>query len=233
MRSRYLFHSLAFAALLMATDSAHADAPLPPRREVKLPHVCKGGPNKGQECPDDAMCPNSTCKIKFLRGPDTTFEATVTLIVDDDVSKFDGTQEVSNVVAATVLLEIREKGETHFLAQTYQNLEGHDFQTLTDALMKGPFLADTGSPLTNSRVTESTLIASLADNAPRSLLSSFLFQEGDNEMANAVRDLFGVTGRPVIVNVPKDISFVKRSDHEADGLASLVRLRVQIRFVAP
>jgi len=132
-----------------------------------------------------------------------------------------------------VLLEITDKEETHFLAQTYQNLEGHTFKKLIAALQAGPFLADTGSPLTNSRVTESTLNASLADNAPRSILSSFLFQEGDSEIADAVRALFGVTGRPVVVEVPKDVSFVQRSDHEADGLASLVRLKVTIRFVAP
>lgn len=233
MRCRIPLPSLIVVALLIAANAAYAAAPLPQRREEKLPHVCKGGPNKGQACVEDTMCPTSTCKLKFLRGPDTTFEAKVTLIVDDDVSKFDGAQKIANVVAATVLLEIRERGETHFLAQTYQNLEGQDFQALIDALRQGPFLADTGSPLTNSRMTESTLMASLADNAARPLLGSFLFQEGDNEMANAVRALFGVTGRPVVADVPRDISFVQRSDHEADGLASLVRLRVKIRFIAP
>jgi hypothetical protein len=52
-------------------------------------------------------------------------------------------------------------------------------------------------------------------------------------MADAVRALFGVTGRPVVVDVPNDVSFVKRADHEADRLASLVRLKVKIRFVTP
>src|SRR5262249_50350305 len=133
MRYRILFHSLAVATLLMATDSAYAIAPLPQRREEKLPHVCKGGPNEGRACTDDSQCPDSTCEINFLRGPDTTFEfeAEVTLIVDDNVSKFDGTEKISDVIAATVLLEIRDEGETHFLAQTYQNLEGHNFKSLT------------------------------------------------------------------------------------------------------
>src|SRR6266850_2520375 len=146
MRYRYLSHSLAFATLLIATSSAYAAAPVPQRREEKLPHVCKSGPNEGLPCINDTECPSSKCELQFLRGPDTTFEAEVTFIVDDHVSKFDGTEEFSDVVAATVLLKIRDKGETYFLAQTYQNLEGHDFKSLTDALMKGPFLADTGSP---------------------------------------------------------------------------------------
>ncbi len=78
------------------------------------------------------------CEINFVRGPDATFEAEVTLIIDDNVSKFDGTEEISDVKAATVLLEIKDKGETHLLAQTYQNLKGHNFKALTDAL-KGSF----------------------------------------------------------------------------------------------
>ncbi len=52
-------------------------------------------------------------------------------------------------------------------------------------------------------------------------------------MADAMRALFGVIGRPVVIDVPKDVSFVRRSDHQADGLASIVRLKVTIGFVAP
>ncbi len=62
---------------------------------------------------------------------------------------------------------------------------------------------------------------------------TFCFEEGDSELANAVRALAGVTGRPIIADVPQDAAFVQRSDHVADGLASLVRLKVKIRFVAP
>ncbi len=233
MHYRYVFHSLAVATLLIAADSAYAASPVSQLREAQLPHVCKGGSRKGLPCTDDAGCPNSKCEISFLSGPDATFEAEVTLIVDDDVSEFDGTEEVSGVIAATVLLEIKDKGETHFLAQTYQNLKGHDFKALTDALRAGPFLADTGSPVSNRRAAEFRLNEALTDDPFPSILDDFLFEEGDSEMADAVRALFGVTGRPVVVDVPKDASFVERSDHVADGLASLVRLKVKVRFVAP
>jgi len=168
-----------------------------------------------------------------LRGPDTTFEAELTLIVDDDVSKFDDTTEVFEVIAATVLLEVKDKGETHFLAQTYQNLEGRDFKSLIDALRAGPFLADTGSPVSNRRAAEFRLNEALTDDPFPSILDDFLFQEGDNEMADALRAIFGVTGRPVVVDVPKDGSLVEHSDHVADSLASLIRLKVTISFVAP
>ena len=110
MCSRYLLHSLACATLLIAAAPADAAAPVSQLREEQLPHACKGGPSRGLACTADAQCPGSTCEINVLRGPDTMFEAEVTLIVDDDVSKFDGTEEVSGVIAATVLLEIKDKG---------------------------------------------------------------------------------------------------------------------------
>jgi hypothetical protein len=233
MHYRYLFHSLAFATLLVATSSTYASSPVSQLREEQLPHVCKGGPRKGLACTDETQCPRGTCEINFLRGPNTTFEAEVTLIVDDNVSKFDGTEEISDIIAATVLLEIKDKGETHLLAQTYQNLEGHDFKSLTDALRAGPFLADTGSPVSNRRAAEFRLNEALTDDPFPSILDDFLFEEGDSEMADAVRALFGVTGRPIVAEVPKRAAFVERSDHVADGLASLVRLKAKIRFVAP
>jgi len=233
MRFRSLFLILALATLLMATGSAGAGSPVSELRETQLPHVCKGGPRKGQACTDDAQCPRGLCEINFLRGPDATFEAEVTLIIDDNVSKFDGTEEISDVKAATVLLEIKDKGETHLLAQTYQDLEGHDFKALTDALKAGPFLADMGAPVSNRRAAEFRLFESLTDDPFPSILDDFLFEQGDNELANAVRTLLGVTGRPIIADVPRDAAPVQRSDHVADGLASLVRLKVKIRFVAP
>jgi len=64
-------------------------------------------------------------------------------------------------------------------------------------------------------------------------LDDFLFEEGDNELADAVRALAGVKGRPIIAEVPGDAALIQRSDHVADGLASLVRMKVKIRFVAP
>src|SRR5262245_48126819 len=100
MRSRYPFLSFVIALLLLAAGSAYAAAPLPQTREEKLRHVCTGGPSKGQECAEDSQCARSKCEIDFLRGPNTTFQATVTLIVDDDVSKFDDTEEIFDVKAA-------------------------------------------------------------------------------------------------------------------------------------
>ena len=237
MRSRDVSFLLALATLLVATGSAVAGgSPISGSREIQLPHVCKG-PGKSQPCTDDSQCSSGRCEINFLRGPDAAFMAEVTLIIDDNVSKFDGSEseELSGVKAATVLLEIKDKGETHLLAHTYQNLEGQDFNALVAALKAGPFLADMGSgpPNTNRRAAERRLFESRTDDPFPSILDDFLFEEGDNEMADAVRALFGITGRPIIADVPEDVALVQRSDHVEDGLASLVRMKVKIRFVAP
>src|ERR1044071_5502168 len=181
MRSRYSFMSLAFATLLVAADSTYAGSPVSHLREEQLPHACQGGPKEGEACTADTQCPRSRCEINFLRGPHTAFEAKVTLIVDDNVSKFDGAEEISDVVAATVLLEIKHKGKTHMLAQTYQNLEGHTFDALTAALQAGPLLADTASPVSNRRAAELRLFEALTDDPFPSLVDDFLFEEGDNE----------------------------------------------------
>ena len=235
MRSRDVTFFLALATLLVATGSAVAGgSPVPERREEQLPHICKG-PGKSQSCTKDSDCASGRCEINFLRGPDAAFMAEVTLIIDDNVSKYDGSEseELSNVKAATVLLEIKDKGETHLLAQTYQNLEGSNFEDLVKALTAGPFLADMGSPVSNRRAAERRLFEPQPDDPVHSILDDFLFEEGDSDLADAVRALFGITGRPIIADVPEDATFVQHSDHSADGdgLASLVRMKVKIRFV--
>ena len=231
MRSRDVSFFLAFATLLVATGSAVAGgSPISGSREAQLPHVCNG-PGKPQPCTDDSQCPSGLCEINFLRGPDAAFMAEVTLIIDDNVSKFDGSEskELSEIKAVTVLLEIKDKGETHLLAQTYQNLEGQDFNALVAALKAGPFLADMESR--DRRAAERRLFEPQPDDPDHSILDDFLFEEGDSELADAVRAFAGVTGRPIIADVPEDAALVQRSDHVADGLASLVRLKVKIRFV--
>jgi hypothetical protein len=50
-------------------------------------------------------------------------------------------------------------------------------------------------------------------------------------MAAAVRDLLGVNGQPVIVETARAPRLV-HVDRETDGLASLVRLPIEVRFVA-
>jgi hypothetical protein len=234
MHHQQLIPQLAFAVLLIATVSAYAGDPVPARREPQPPRICKNGPEAGMTCATNDDCPQGSCEINYLSGPGTAFRAEITLIVDDDVSQFDveSTNEVfSNIIAATAVLEFKHKGEKHVLAQTYQNLTGSDFDTLLTELKKGPFLAD--GEVSDRRIAEFRLSDALTPGVSPSLLESFLFQGGDNEMSEAIRTIFGVTGKPIVAATPEDISFVEHFDHsgEGDGLASLVRFKVEIRFV--
>ncbi|HJQ84535.1 MAG TPA: hypothetical protein VKA21_10690 [Candidatus Binatia bacterium] len=219
MRSR-LVPILLAAAIAGAGPSAHAGAPASANREARLPHACKGGPQAGTSCVTDATCPAGACVVD-AGGP--AFDGVVTFIVDDNVSQFDGTESIPNVVAVTVLLEVAREDERASLAQTYQNLAGEDFATLVANLQAGPFVADTGN--SNRRVTE----ASLDTATTPALLDDFLWQGGDTELAAALRAFFDATGDPIIVKASR----LTRSDQGASGLASLIRLKIQGRFVAP
>jgi hypothetical protein len=63
------------------------------------------------------------------------------------------------------------------------------------------------------------------------LLDDFLFQEGDSAMASTARRIFGVGGRPVIIGT-ETLEGVEYADHKGDALASVLRVRVEIAFLA-
>lgn len=211
---------LACIAALATTTTALAAA-ISLGRDEQLPRVCKRGPLAGQACVGVADC-DGPCVVAYL--PRVAFSGTLTLVVDDDVSKFDGTETVTDVVAATVLLEVRA-GERRLIAQTYQNLDGGTLAELVDGLRMGPEVA---SNVGQSRpLTEAQLNAEAAD--PAELLDAFLFQQGDVAIADALRAAYATTGIPVITAVSRP----EHADEGASGLASAVRVRVQGKFLAP
>jgi hypothetical protein len=159
------------------------------------------------------------------------FMADLTLIVDDDVSKFDGTEEVTDVVAVTIFLKTQFRGKDYLLAQTYQNLEAGDLAT---ALQTGPIIADTNlsrGPVDESKLNDALDEGFIDGDPTRSILDDVLWQGGDNEMADELRSIFGVMGKPVVVGVPKILEKVEHTDHESNGLSSVVSLKVKFRFV--
>ena len=103
MRCRYLstFSSLALAGVLFAVGPAQGGR----GSETRDPHVCLNGPNAGLACTNDNQCPQSKCRVRYLHGPGSIFPATLTIIVDDNVSKWDGSEEVTNVHAVTIFLQ--------------------------------------------------------------------------------------------------------------------------------
>lgn len=210
---------------------AHAGAPgsATAERFLSVPRSCDRGPNVGNVCTEDFQCPNARCVIEFLRGRGTDFSGLVTIIVDDNVSKFDGTEAVSDLVAVTILFETKYRSKIHLLAQTYQNLEGTTPEEVLNALREGPFIADTG--VSDRRVTESRLNDSITTDPSITILDDLLWQSGDSEIANELRRIFGVDGDPVIVEGPRKINRVEHSAYGADGLGSVAQMEIKGRFV--
>jgi hypothetical protein len=209
------------SVVVFGLPAAALAAALSLTREQELPRVCKKGPLAGQACDDDADC-GGPCVVAYL--PRVAFSGTLTIVVDDDVSKFDGTESVSDVVAATVLLEVRAS-ERLLIAQTYQNLAGATLTELIDNLRVGPEVASNVGQF--RPLNETQLNDEAAD--PAELLDSFLFQEGDTAIADALRAAFATTGIPVITAVTRP----EHTNAGASGLASSVRVKIQGKFRAP
>lgn len=212
---------LALMALIGAPSLANAAAASFSRLDL-LPKRCAGAPGAGTPCTTDADCGGSRCKLALQPGG---FMGTLTLIVDDDVSHYDGTESVLNVVGVAGTLEVRHAERTQIHAQLWQNLDGDTFETLVAALQAGPEIASNVG--IDRRLTEQEL----ADEAALlpELIDAFLFQSPDSELADAVREQLGVEGTPVVVKVRR----VEYFDRLGDGLASVVRLKVKFKFLEP
>jgi hypothetical protein len=215
--------SLAVLAMVLAAAPALAGAPASEGRQAELRSVCGGGRNQGETCEGAEDCPGGRCRVVFLHGKPPPVR--VTLLVDDDVSGFADDENLSNVVAVTALLEARRGHERRIFAQTYQNLDASSLESLIEGLTSGVPVADLAS---RDRVlTEGALNAAVADGG---ILDDFLFQGGDSEIADAIREFYGVAGRPVVVKITSPESLV-HGDAEASSLASAVQLLLSIRFV--
>ena len=255
MRCRYVLSifSLFLAGLFVVTGAVHAGPPGSGGRQVLLPKSCKGGPNAGMACNDDTDCPNSKCEVDYLNGPGTNIPVEVCIIVDDNVSKYDESETIADAVAVTLLVEVKYKGETHFIAQTYQNLNSATLDPLIDHpnnlplppgcdpapadplailtcnLQAGPVIADSAE--SDKLVREFRLKEALTDDPSITILDDLLWQGGDGDMADALRAIVGVTGKPIVTDTPQKVKAVQHSDHEADGLSSVACLDVRVRFV--
>lgn len=235
MRTHHVLLGILGIGLWTTASVVHAGAPASAtaERTALLPRVCDAGTTGGKAgmaCTNDSQCPNGSCVVNYVTGAGASFTAWVTLMVDDDVSKFDGSQTIADVVSVTALVEVKFRGKKYLLSQTYQNLEGSDWSALVAAMQQGPFIADTG--VSNRRVTESQLNSAVTMDSPTTnILDDLLWQSGDSEMVSELRAIFGVTGTPVVVSTPLSLAAIDHTPHGADGLASVVRMKVKVRFV--
>jgi hypothetical protein len=192
-----------------------------------LSRVCKNGDKKGEACASDNDCPlndacmencsYSKCVIAFEENT-PLIHAILTLIVDDDETDIEAPGESRG--AATLLLEIENEGRRSLLAQTYVALDADYPEVeflrreigLNDAVMDASLL--------NRLLFRDSRIS---DN-PDAFASAV-------QIAAELRKLFKATGRPLVVGTPERIRPIDHSNYETEGLASVVRLRVAIRFV--
>jgi hypothetical protein len=215
---------LVLAGSVLVAMPAQAGAPAPERRLEDLNRVCRHGPRAGDSCESDAECSGARCVVDVLPGKLLT--AKVTLIVDDDVSRYDASESIPSVVAATALIEFFQGGRKQLLAQTYQNLSGATLDELIENLQAGPELADTGR--SGRRVTEAQVADAVTANE---IFDDLLFQQGDGELADRVRELFHTTGEPFVVRVATQAPKFQYQDRSADGLASVLSTEIGVRFM--
>lgn len=193
---------------------------------------CEAGTKQGQSCTHDIDCPESTC----VKIPPLVY-ATLTLIVDDDGTDLELRQESRQ--AMTVLLEVENDGLRTMLAQTYIEIPDPDdnappieaeFARTEMGLMTAIQAAiQAAGPPKNPFIMESLLNRLLFRDSRVS--SDPLGITPALQLANELRRIFKTTGRPVIVDVPERIRPGDYTDQEASQIASVVRLRVALRFV--
>jgi hypothetical protein len=156
------------------------------------------------------------------------FEAELTMIIDDHAVRFNDDTPIT-AIAVTALVKIKNRGETHLVAQTYQNLYDEELDELLEYLSQGPCVNDS-CYWEGDGITEQKLKGAVATSH---ILQDFLFEEGDNALAQQLRAALGVTGTPVIVAQPDSLTGHEYEDHTADGTGSIIRARVTIRFYQP
>jgi hypothetical protein len=225
-------HRLLALVLFAAVPAAHVAVDCT-AREPLLPHVCDKGQNAGLACTPDFStvtdpltcsvsrpaennaCLGAKCTMVFAKG--ATFSAVMTMIADNNVSALDGSQTIQNAIALTVIIDLGKRG---VLSQTYQNLTGTELSDLASA-PRDTF----GVALDEQRLEAET---ELRPDGKAAIVNDLLFRPQDSELADALRAIFNATGVPVVTKV----SSVDLSDHQTDGLATVLRLKVKGAFVA-
>ena len=126
-------------AVCLTVEPVQAGAPGSEGRAVGLQTACQGGSDAGSTCEADSDCAFGRCRPVFVQGSGRPIPLRVTLIIDEDVSMFDGTETVPNVVAATAMIEAQKGNERILLSEIYQNLAGGTADAVIDAIPPARF----------------------------------------------------------------------------------------------
>jgi hypothetical protein len=209
-RSRAVI-ALALGLALTSAGAARAGAPQPETRQGDFAHVCKAGANRGLSCTvatQDVDCPGSACVVETLSPP---VRGTLTLIAHDSVTDWANGDAPNR--ALTVMLEVRTPSGLQLLAATYQNV-------------LDPTLAPTAPGNIVAIEMDENALSNLA-----AAVSGLIFVQPEAALAAELQGLFGSTGIPVIVDASD--AQVQSADHTVDALATVLRFKVKIRFLAP
>ena len=212
MKSSRLLTTLAICLTAGSAGIARAGAPQPDQREGDYAHVCKGGSNKGQACTvatQDADCAGNVCVVQAVTS---SIKGVLTIIAHDTVT--DWSTGVAGNRALTVMLEVKAPdGTQQMLAATYQNL----------ALPTDP-------PTAPGAVVAINMDESAVKNLAAAV-NGLLFVQPESTLAQQLQTLFGSTGTPALVAVAD--RHPQFADHTGDGLATVLRFKVKIQFLAP
>ena len=190
---------------------AGAGAPQPETRSGDFVHVCQGGANKGLPCTvpnQTGDCPNSACIAQPLTN---SIRGTLTIIAHDSVT--DWLRGGGDARALTVLLEVKgQDGSKQMLAATYQDLV---------------------EPTTPPSAPTNVISIEMDEGAVKGVAlapGGLVFVQPESILAQRLQALFGSTGTPVIVATDRR---TQAADHTGDGLATVVRFKVKVQFIAP
>ena len=190
---------------------ARAGGPLPDTREDDFAHVCRGGTNAGESCAiptEETDCPRSQCVVDAVSKP---IRGTLTLMAHDAVT--DWSNGDAGNQALTLLLDVPgPDGKRQLLSATYQDL-----------------LAPRNPPTAPGTVVVLPMDeAALRELSPA--VNGLLFVQPESRLATHLQTLFGSTGVPALVFAERRALL---ADHTGDDLATVVRFKVQIQFLAP
>lgn len=211
MNQSRIIVALACSLAVGTAGAALAGAPQPDQRQGSFEHVCQGGPRKAQACTvptQDTDCPRSTCVVRTLSAP---IRGTLTIIAHDSVT--DWLNGGSTNRAVTMMLEVRgPDGSKQMLAATYQDL----------ALPTDP-------PQAPSNVVAIPMDELSVLNVSTAV-DGMLFIQPESSLSQQLQTLFNSTGTPVLIGVAQSPAQI--ADHNGDNLATVLRFKVRIQFVA-
>jgi hypothetical protein len=203
--------AIASGIVLGSALAAVAGAPQPETRAGDFAHACRSGANKGGACSvatEAADCPGSECVLQASRR---TVRGVLTIVAHDGVTDWKNGGAANQAITAT--LEVRGlDGSRQILAATYQDLV---------------------VPSEPPQAPGNVVSIPLDEQAVRQLApaaAGLRLLQPESTLAQRLRDLYSEDGIPVLTVVEQRSALL--ADHTADDLATVLRLRVKIQFVA-